>query len=318
MVQMTDEALRRVAELDHLTSLELGSSQQLTDDGLQHLAHMPQLQRLDLSNYPGSGITDRGLEVLRHLRELRDFEICWQPGISDIGIANLRFCENLENVNLLGTQTGDGAIAALGGKSRLRRFRSGQLVSDAGLSLLHQFPVFATWQGGDIKYSLMSPDAEPNHLLLDGPFTDAGLGNLAGLNGLFGLSLFWHVSAMTPAGLGTVASLPNLGFLGCEGKLCTDEAMRHIAMIPRLRMLMAQGTVASDAGFAALSRSRTLEYFWGRECPNLTGAGFVALSKAPSLRGLGVSCKSVDDTSLATLPRFPALRELMPMDITDA
>jgi hypothetical protein len=111
--QMTDMALQRVAELAHITSLELGSSQQLTDDGLQYLAHMPQLQQLDLSNYPGSGITDRGLEVLRDLRELRDFQICWQPGITDVGIANLRFCELLESVNLLGTQTGDGAIAAL-------------------------------------------------------------------------------------------------------------------------------------------------------------------------------------------------------------
>jgi hypothetical protein len=164
----------------------------------------------------------------------------------------------------------------------------------------------------------MSPDGEPNHLLLDGPFTDDGLANLAGLNGLFGLSFFGHVSGMTPAGLRTAATLPNLGFLGCDGELCNDEAMRYIATIPRLRMLMAQGTVASDAGFAELSRSLTLEYLWGRECPNLTGPGFVALSRAPSLRGLGVSCKNVDDVSLAALPRFPALRELMPMDVTDA
>jgi hypothetical protein len=38
----------------------------------------------------------------------------------------------------------------------------------------------------------------------------------------------------------------------------------------------------------------------------------------PSLRGLAVSCKQVDDESLSTLPRFPALRELMPMDVMDA
>ena len=37
----------------------------------------------------------------------------------------------------------------------------------------------------------------------------------------------------------------------------------------------------------------------------------------PVLRGLAVSCKNVDDQALSTLPRFPALRELMPMDVPD-
>jgi len=316
--QMTDAVLKRIAGLEHVTRLALGSSQQLTDDGLQHLARMPQLRELDLSNYPGSRITDRGLEMLRHLPELRKFQTCWQPGISDAGLANLRFCDQIESVNLMGTPTGDGAIQALAGKRHLRRLNTGKLVTDAGLPLLQQFPVFKTWQGGEIKYGLMSAEAGPNHLLLDGSFTDQGLAALAGLDGLFGLSFFWHVSAMTPSGLRSFAELANLGFLGCEGKLCNDEAMQHIATIPRLRMLMAQGTVASDDGFAALSRSRTLEYLWGRECPNLGGRGFAALSKMPALRGLAVSCKNVDDESLSALSRFPALRELMPMDVADA
>jgi hypothetical protein len=81
--------------------------------------------------------------------------------------------------------------------------------------------------------------------------------------------------------------------------------------------LRCQGTVATDAGFEALSRSRTIESIWGRECPHLGSRGFVALSKMPSLRGLGVSCKNVDDAALSTLPEFPALRELTPIDVTD-
>ena len=56
-------------------------------------------------------------------------------------------------------------------------------------------------------------------------------------------------------GLERLKDLANLGFLGCQGERCDDRAMEHIAAIPRLRMLMGQGTVASDAGFAALSRS---------------------------------------------------------------
>ena len=315
--QMTDAAMERVPLLDHVTRLNLGGSKRLTDEGLNHLAQMPQLRELDLSEYPGGRITDRGLEVLRHLPELRIFQMCWQSGISDRGVANLSFCDNLESVNLLGTPTGDGAIRALTGKPKLRRFKTGRLVTDAGLPPLHQFPVFKTWQGGDLKYSMMSPDAEPNHLLLDGPFSDKALASIAGLDGLFALSFFWHISALTAGGLKPLLGLPNLGFLGCQDELCNDEAMRHIAAIPRLRMLMGQGAVASDDGFAALSRSRTIEYIWGRDCPNLGSRGFTALARMPSLKGLAVSCKNVDDPALSALPRFPALRGLVPMDVPD-
>ena len=37
----------------------------------------------------------------------------------------------------------------------------------------------------------------------------------------------------------------------------------------------------------------------------------------PALRGLAVSLKNVDDDALSLFPRFPALRQLMPMDVTD-
>jgi hypothetical protein len=160
-------------------------------------------------------------------------------------------------------------------------------------------------------------NSDPNFLMLDGPFTDAGFAALAGLDGVFGLGLFWHVSAMTADGLKPLAKLANLGALACDGNLCDDTAMRHIAAIPRLRMLMAQGTVATDDGFEALGRSATIEYIWGRECPNLQGGGFAALADMPALKGLAVSCKFVDDASLAALPRFPALTWLLPMDVSD-
>ena len=316
--QMTDRVLARVGELTHITRLNFGGTRRVTDDGMRHLARLTRLRELDLSDYPGGQITDRGLEVLRDLRGLRRFQMCWQRGITDAGVANLRSCDELESVDLLGTYTGDGVVSALAGKPRLHRLKTGRSVTDAALPLLHQLPVFKSWHGGTVKYSLMSADAEPNHLLLDGPFTDRGLGSLDGLDGLFGLSFFWHISALTGAGIAGLADLPNLGFLGCEGRLCDDEAMHHIGAIPRLRMLMGQGTVATDRGFEALSRSQTLEYIWGRECPNLTGRGFAALSTMPALRGLAVSCKFVDDAALSALPRFSALRQLMPMDVPDA
>src|SRR5262249_39839169 len=64
---MTDEALARIAGLDFVTGLSLGGSRELTDDGLLHLARMPQLEHLYLNEFPGGKLTDRGLEVLCNL-----------------------------------------------------------------------------------------------------------------------------------------------------------------------------------------------------------------------------------------------------------
>ena len=312
-----DSVMERLARLDHVTTIDFGGSRELSDDGLAYLAGMPQLQNLDLSEYPGGKLTDRGLEVLKHLPNLRTFGMAWQRGITDRGVANLRDCDHLEEVGLMGSPTGDGAIEALQGKSTLRRFSSGRLVTDAGLKLLHYFPMFKTWHGGAVP---SDADDIPNagRLLIDGPFTNEGLAGIAGLEGVADLDLFWHVTGITSDAFAHLANLPNLMSLGADGRLSDNIAMGHYAAIPRLRKLRAQGTVATDDGFEALSRSRTLERLWGRECPHLGSRGFVALSKMPTLVALGVSCKNVDDIALAALADFPALRELTPIDVQDA
>ena len=308
--QMTDAVLARIAGLEHVTSLQLGGSKALTDDGVRQLARMPQLRHLDLS---GTQITDRGLEVLRALPALESLSLSWTR-VTDAGCAHLARCEGLQHVDLSATSTGDGAIQALTGKPMLRHFRSGGAVTDAGVPLLHQFPVFKTWHGGEITLALLSPNAEPNMLALRGSFTDRGLASLAGLDGLFALNVDDSALAITAAGLAPLVSLPHLGFLAFDA---TDEAMPYVAAMPNLHFLMCQDTVAGDDGFVALSRSPSIEYIWGRRCHNLRSRGFAALARMPALRGLSVSCKNVDDAALSVLPTFPALRELMPMDVPD-
>jgi hypothetical protein len=316
--QMTDHGLERLASLSDIATLKIGGSKRITDEGVRHLARMPQLEALELGGYPAGRFTDRGLEVLRHLPELKRFAMWWQSGISDAGVSHLSACDKIEVVDLMGSTVGDGAIHALRGKPRLCHLKSGRLLTDAGLDLLHELPVFKTWQNGEVSYDVMSFDASPNFLMIDGPVTNAAFERLSGLDGLFGLSIFWHASELTSDALRVLATLPRLGALGCQRELCDDRAMRHIATLPHLRMLMAQGTVATDEGFIALSRSQSIENIWGRECPNLSGRGFEALANMPSLKGLAVSCRNVDDASLASLPRFPSLTSLVPIDVTDA
>jgi hypothetical protein len=308
---ITDAVLARVATLEHVTSLELGGSRQLSDDGLLQLANMPQLEHLGLDEYPGGRLTDRGLTVLRQLPNLRTFSMTWQRGITDAGVSHLRDCHRLERVNLMGSPTGDGAIEALQGKPRLRWFSTGRHVTDAGLRLLRNFPLFK------------QPPADGNpeagaHLLIDGPFTNEGLAGLNGLEGVVDLDLFWHVTHITADGFVHLTGLSNLLSLGADGTLSDDVALAHIAAIPRLRKLRIQEAVATDAGFQALGRSRTIEGIWGRECPNFGSRGFQALSRMPALRSLGIGCRNVADSALALLPEFPSLRELTPIGVQDA
>lgn len=308
--QMTDDLLERVSHLEHVRVLRLGGSKALTDAGVAHLARMHELRELDLGGCP---VTDRSMHLLGTLPNLERVGL-WRTHVTDAGMAPLARGDRLERVDLAWTSTGDGALRAFAGKDRLTHFRSGDHVTDAGMAVLHDYPVFKAWKGGEVVLGLTSADAAPNMLFLRGPFTDSGLATLVGLDGLFGLNVDDGSLSITAAGLAPLVALPRLGFLAVDA---TDEAMIHIAAMPSLRFLLCQDTNAGDDGFVALSRSRTLEYIWGRRCYNLRSRGFRALADIPTLRALSVSCKNVDDAGLSALPHFPALAELMPMDVPD-
>ena len=162
---MTDAMLEDVSRIEHITALKLGGSRSVTDAGVRHLSRLPRLRYLDLS---GTSITDHGLEVLRALPELETVSLAWTK-VTDAGVAHLSGCERLSNVNLQGTSSGDGALRALAGKAHLCQLRTGNAVTDAGLALLHEMPIFKSWHGGEPKMGLLSYDAGPNYLLLRGP-----------------------------------------------------------------------------------------------------------------------------------------------------
>ena len=309
--QMTDELLERFTHIDSITYLDLDGSNALTDAGLRHLARLPLLRHVNLGGC--ARITDGGLAVLGRIPTLETIELAGTR-ITDAGAVHLEACERLTSVNLAGTATGDGGIRAMAGKRELHTFRSGEGVTNAGLALLHDVPRYRRWHGGESQMALTSPDARPNFLSLRGSFTDAGFAQLVGLDGLFALDVDNGRLAITGAALAPLVELPHLSWLAFDAK---DDSMAYIAALPHLRFLMCQDTAAGDDGFVALSRSPTIAHIWGRRCYNLRRRGFVALADMPALGYLSVSCRNVDDVGLSALPRFPALRELMPMDVPD-
>jgi len=314
---MDDEALARLTGVPHVRVLKLHGSDRVTDAGFRHLAAFADLEEIELGGW-NSPMTDAGFASLAGLPRLRSVGSWWSRRLTDGGVrSTLASCPAIEDANFGGTHLGDGLIEALAGKPGVWRVFCGDGVTDAGLARLQDIPRLGRWHGGERRYSLLEFDAGPTYVAVKGPFTAAGLRSLSELDGLFALNLHWTSASVTSPDLGLLAPLANLGFLAIDGDLCDDEAMRQIGRLPALRMLLAQGPAAGDEGFKALSASRTLECIWGRECPHLTGRGFAALADAPSLKGLAVSCKFVEDGALGMLPLFPALRAIMPMDVTD-
>jgi hypothetical protein len=309
--QMTDDLLENLSDRGQtLPALGLSGCRLITDAGVRHLARMPSLQHLDLT---GTSITDAGLQVLRHLPELRTLSLAWNF-VTETGVGVLTHCDEIEEVNLgASTQIGDAALRALAGKRKLRHLAIA--LTDAGLPLLDELPMFKSWHGGEAELGLVGHTSLPNHLSLRGTFTDTGMRYLRGLDGLFSLDIPGSNRAITAAGLEPLISLAHLAVLAVDAK---DDWMPYIAQMPHLRALGAQDTTAGDEGFLALSRSRSIEYIWGRRCHNLRTRGFMGLAAMPALRGLSVSCLNVDDEGISMLPSFPALAELMPMDVPNA
>jgi hypothetical protein len=307
--QMTDELLADLPRVQTLTALGLSGSREVTDEGMRHLAQLPFLQHLDLS---GTGVTDAGLQVLQHLPRLRTLSLA-SSRVTEKGLQVLARCDELEELNLWVPHLGDAALRTLAGKPKLRHLSIA--LSDAGLPLLHELPMFKSWHGGEAELTLLGHTSLPTHLHLRGTFTDRGMQHLRGLDGLFSLDIDDARLGITAAGLEPLVSLPYFGVLRADAR---DDWMPYVAQMPHLRYLAVQDTVAGDDGFAALSRSRSIEYIWGRRCHNLRRRGFTALASMPSLRGMSVSCLNVDDEGLSALPAFPALKELMPMDVPDA
>jgi hypothetical protein len=307
--QMTDRLLADLVRVERLCALLLAGCGEVTDEGIGHLASMPALEHLDLS---ATAVTDTGLDVLRQLPCLRTLVVA-SDRITDAGLAKLAHCDALEELEVRVPQGGGAALRALRGKRHLRRLELA--LSDEDIPTLHELPAFTTWQGGEAGFNVFGAERAPNHLRLRGRLTDRGLQQLRGLDGLFSLDIDDRRLQFSTTGLEPLASLPQLRALRVDAR---DDGMPSIAAIPFLQYLGIQDTVAGDDGFAALSRSRSIEYIWGGDCHNLGSRGFQALSSMPALRGLSVSCRNVGDDAIALLPSFPTLRELMPMGIPDA
>jgi hypothetical protein len=184
----------------------------ISDQGLQHLASSPLLRNLESIGLHGGTFTDAGLKHLAGAENLKLLMLNGCSQITDAGLAHLEQLPVLEKLHLLDEQgkmnLTDAGLAHLGNLSRLRwlSFKSG--LSDVGLMHLRRLD----------NLELLA--IQSNGL------TDDGLRHLADLN-ITSLSLY------AAAGI-------------------TDDSVEHLRSLRRLQGLHVTGSKLTPAGIAEL------------------------------------------------------------------
>jgi hypothetical protein len=273
---LTREAARGLAERG-ISGVKVDAA--IPAGALAHLAEIPTLQRLDLSEHT----------------ELTDNDVAFLAGMPQLtAVAFARW-----------GRVGDGGVAALAGKPGLSRVVLGPGLTDAGVEKLRDFPALIALVDADSLLSISSART----------LTDRALAAIGTLQGVVGLDL--HLSVFgsplyTAAGVAQLRKMGALESLNYHGQLVTDAVLREIAAIPRLRWLHAQDVASGDDGFIALGQCATLETAALRFCHGVTDRGIAAIARLPRLESLNVGGRRLTDDAFAPLAGARALRDLSP------
>jgi hypothetical protein len=107
-VNITDEGLENIAGLQELQSLNLDGTR-ITDNGLRTLRTLPRLSQLSLVR---TEITDKGLENLKSLKGLQVLSLTF-TAISDDGLETLSELQSLSTLYLGGTKMSTKGVERL-------------------------------------------------------------------------------------------------------------------------------------------------------------------------------------------------------------
>lgn len=131
--RLNERELMSLATLRKLKSLRLNSCR-VTDDVIEVLAKLPELEELELRNC--FGISPRGFVALAELQKLKSLNLSG-ANIGNYGAEWIGRLSRLEHLNLSDTDVGNRGIAAIARLSNLKSLNLDRtLITDAGLSAL--------------------------------------------------------------------------------------------------------------------------------------------------------------------------------------
>ncbi len=292
----TTETLMPMTRLKSIKCLKLRESGyylQLAEISLTPVAHLKQLERLEIHV---EGVSDSELRHLRNLKKLTHLNF-----FGDVTEAGLRHLTELKKLETL-------SISRRGGRDS--RF----VITDHGARNLGELGQlrsleFVHYEVTDDGVINLSQLANLEELDLSGnQISNRGARHLGQMTGLRKLNL--NNTKISDLAVCEFAGLVNLESLALCGTDISDECLRVVSRLPSLRELYVSRTELSDRGIQELAASTTIQVLDISYCKSVGDNSIGSLQRLPlwSLNTIGTS---VSDQGKRTLgSAIPTLKAL--------
>ncbi|MBI2825595.1 MAG: hypothetical protein HYX69_13005 [Planctomycetia bacterium] len=294
----------------------------VTDDGLKQFAALSKLKFLSLASLP---ITDDGISALAGLPQLETLLIQDCPDVRGPGFAALAPIKSLRQVSLLNVTLAPDGLKAIAQLSQLKAFTlypadfaAEDAEAIASMSGLQSLSLSRNWSGRDIPKDTAPGDTllhiaarlpQLQMLAINGIATsDDGLAAIPPERDLRGLTLYpTRVSDRTLQLAGRFPKLQHLALAG-EGTI-TDDGLKSLAHLTRLKRLRLPGRGVTDAGLQHLAPLAALETL-SLPSANVTGDGLAALAGAKKLKELTLTGATISDEGAKGLAKLQSVEQL--------
>ena len=317
-----DQIAHVLGDLDDLRYLNICSGPNLTDEGMLALRRLTRLEYLQVGGYGGlPQVTDRGLACLESMPELKVARL----NCSEATGKSVFYLREHQALRLVQPppNSGDEALSYLKGKPRLSHLFLRCQVTDVGVAQLREFPALTDWQEDAEKYRII----EYSPPVRSAVFFDCGQTNglsdegLAALSDLGGVEELWLYRVddepLTSRCMDSVACMARLERVETGGKIIDDHALSRLGEMPLLSSLYLGSGSASDTGFEALSKSKSLSHLAISNFGGISWKGISAISRIQNLERLGLGIHDLPVEAFDSLRRMKRLREFNPNYVGD-
>jgi Leucine-rich repeat (LRR) protein len=286
---VSDNALAKLSELNHLVSLDLGGYS-LPTTRLQFLAHMPALESLALCNMT---ITDDDLRDLRGLNHLKSLKLS-KTSVTGTGLRYLRECHSLTSIDLSHCPITDD---------------------------ISQFAKNAPWaqlQAVEIHATRLSTNgiAALKRTLPFTEVTDSDDGPLTPPNPCDAQSLRLHRAALRMLNRLRVADFYGIGNVVTDAVVDPISQRQdggwvfpYLSVVKGLTTLQAKGCPLSRTALESLRKHVQLEYL-NLSDSTLDDAGLKNVVSLLHLKGISLTATRVTDAGVASLANLQTLEGL--------
>jgi acetyl esterase/lipase len=266
---VTDELLAQLATLPRLRQLEFGSTKDLTEAGLAHLAKLSELEKLGLSYInQGRGLGDEAIRAITGLKGLRDLSLR-ECGTTDAGVRMLEGMQQLARLEL--RQEGrltDAALVSVGKLTGLKHLDLSSYVATEGYGWMR-------FSAEGIRHLAGLRELEELHLVghavpsdalvfdrltslsLGGPSVDdACAARIASCRDLRSLTLVY--TDISDAGMQHLAALAELTRLQLDSRVVTDDGIAYLKALKKLSHVNLRATQVTHESLAHLAEIKTL------------------------------------------------------------